>query len=60
MCLLVVVSLSAVLTALCQPEPIPEVAVSPEIDYESLTLMRMRQAERERLEREILEREANE
>ncbi|KAK0449119.1 DnaJ-domain-containing protein [Armillaria borealis] len=42
------------------PEPIPEVAVSPDIDYESLTLMRMRQAERERLEREILEREANE
>ncbi|KAF8814796.1 DnaJ-domain-containing protein [Phlegmacium glaucopus] len=30
------------------------------IDYESLTLMRMRQAERERLEREILEQEANE
>jgi DnaJ family protein C protein 17 len=28
------------------------------LDYESLTLMRMRQAERERLEREILEREA--
>ncbi|KAF5391676.1 hypothetical protein D9757_002351 [Collybiopsis confluens] len=31
-----------------------------ELDYESLTLMRMRQAERERLEREILEQEANE
>ena len=30
------------------------------IDYESVTLMRMRQAERERLEREILEQEANE
>ncbi|KAK0503984.1 hypothetical protein EDD18DRAFT_1099253 [Armillaria luteobubalina] len=42
------------------PEAIPEVAISPDIDYESLTLMRMRQAERERLEREILEREANE
>ncbi|KAK0487420.1 DnaJ domain-containing protein [Armillaria novae-zelandiae] len=42
------------------PEAIPEVALSPDIDYESLTLMRMRQAERERLEREILEREANE
>ncbi|KAK0221871.1 DnaJ domain-containing protein [Armillaria fumosa] len=42
------------------PEAIPEVAVSPDIDYESLMLMRMRQAERERLEREILEREANE
>ncbi|KAF8183173.1 hypothetical protein BJ912DRAFT_1023267 [Pholiota molesta] len=33
---------------------------APGIDYESLTLMRMRQAERERLEREILEQEANE
>ncbi|KAK0201868.1 DnaJ domain-containing protein [Desarmillaria ectypa] len=42
------------------PETVPEVTVSPDIDYESLTLMRMRQAERERLEREILEREANE
>ncbi|KAE9400215.1 DnaJ-domain-containing protein [Gymnopus androsaceus JB14] len=31
-----------------------------ELDYESLTLMRMRQAERARLEREILEQEANE
>ena len=30
------------------------------IDYEAVTLMRMRQAERERLEREILEQEANE
>ncbi|KAK7460582.1 hypothetical protein VKT23_009303 [Stygiomarasmius scandens] len=30
------------------------------LDYESLTLMRMRQAERQRLEREILEQEANE
>jgi len=28
------------------------------LDYESLTLMRLRQAERERLEREILEQEA--
>lgn len=28
------------------------------LDYESLTLMRLRQAERERLEREILEEEA--
>lgn len=28
------------------------------LDYESLTLMRMRQAERARLEREIREREA--
>ncbi|KAI0659170.1 DnaJ domain-containing protein [Cubamyces menziesii] len=32
----------------------------PGLDYESLTLMRMRQAERERLEREIREREAQE
>ena len=32
----------------------------PGLDYESLTLMRMRQAERERLEREIREREARE
>ncbi|PPQ80570.1 hypothetical protein CVT25_001604 [Psilocybe cyanescens] len=40
-------------------EPAP-VAPAPGIDYESLTLMRMRQAERERLEREILEQEANE
>ena len=30
------------------------------LDYESLTLMRLRQAERERLEREILEQEARE
>ncbi|THU98541.1 DnaJ-domain-containing protein [Dendrothele bispora CBS 962.96] len=30
------------------------------LDYESLTLMRMRQAERQRLEREILEQEAKE
>ncbi|KAK0464503.1 DnaJ domain-containing protein [Desarmillaria tabescens] len=37
------------------PETVPEITVSPDIDYESLTLMRMRQAERERLEREILE-----
>ncbi|OSD07994.1 DnaJ-domain-containing protein [Trametes coccinea BRFM310] len=32
----------------------------PGLDYESLTLLRMRQAERERLEREIREREAQE
>ncbi|KAI0777661.1 DnaJ domain-containing protein [Trametes elegans] len=32
----------------------------PGVDYESLTLMRMRQAERERLEREIREQEAHE
>ncbi|KAF9530237.1 DnaJ domain-containing protein [Crepidotus variabilis] len=33
---------------------------APNIDYESLTLMRMRQAERERIEKEILEQEAEE
>lgn len=36
-----------------------QVAV-PGLDYEALTLMRLRQAERERLEREILEQEAKE
>ncbi|KAF5310618.1 hypothetical protein D9619_007973 [Psilocybe cf. subviscida] len=36
----------------------PPASAAPGIDYESLTLMRMRQAERARLEREILEREA--
>jgi DnaJ family protein C protein 17 len=30
------------------------------LDYEALTLMRLRQAERERLEKEILEQEAKE
>ena len=40
------------------PEPVKD--VTPGIDYEALTLMRLRQAERERLEREILEQEANE
>ncbi|KAG8715520.1 hypothetical protein FRC11_003545 [Ceratobasidium sp. 423] len=34
--------------------------VQPGLDYESITLMRMRQLERERLEREILEQEAAE
>ncbi|KAF8960314.1 DnaJ domain-containing protein [Flammula alnicola] len=38
----------------------PSGPAAPGIDYESITLMRMRQAERERLEREILEQEANE
>lgn len=33
---------------------------TPGLDYESVTLMRLRQAERERLEREIREREAQE
>ncbi|KAJ7180498.1 DnaJ-domain-containing protein [Mycena filopes] len=35
-------------------------AAAPGVDYEALTLMRLRQAERERLEREILEQEAAE
>ncbi|KAJ7245176.1 hypothetical protein B0H12DRAFT_1128040 [Mycena haematopus] len=35
-------------------------ATAPGVDYEALTLMRLRQAERERLEREILEQEAAE
>jgi DnaJ family protein C protein 17 len=37
----------------------PKVAAAG-VDYEALTLMRLRQAERERLEREILEQEAAE
>ncbi|KAJ3503923.1 hypothetical protein NLJ89_g8215 [Agrocybe chaxingu] len=42
------------------PTSFPSTApAAPGIDYESLTLMRLRQAERERLEREILEQEAN-
>ncbi|TBU25255.1 DnaJ-domain-containing protein [Dichomitus squalens] len=41
------------------PRPSAPTAV-PGLDYESLTLMRMRQAERERLEREIREQEADE
>lgn len=32
---------------------------TPGLDYESLTLMRLRQAERERLEREIREQEGD-
>jgi len=42
--------------------PIPSAKLSSAhvLDYESVTLMRMRQAERERLEREIREREAEE
>ncbi|KAJ7100076.1 DnaJ domain-containing protein [Mycena belliarum] len=35
-------------------------AAAPGVDYEVLTIMRLRQAERERLEREILEQEAAE
>lgn len=43
------------------PVPTKKAEVTPAgIDYESLTLMRLRQAERERLEREIREEEANE
>jgi len=34
-------------------------STAPGLDYEALTLMRLRQAERERLEREIREQEAN-
>ena len=33
---------------------------TPGLDYESLTLMRLRQAERARLEKEIREQEENE
>ncbi|TFK46778.1 DnaJ-domain-containing protein [Heliocybe sulcata] len=40
-----------------QPPKTPDV---PGLDFESITLMRMRQAERERLEREIREREEKE
>ena len=40
--------------------PIFTTLVAAGVDFESLTLMRMRQAERERLEREIREREAAE
>ncbi|KAJ3559257.1 hypothetical protein NM688_g450 [Phlebia brevispora] len=45
------------------PDTAPSIAATttvPGLDYESLTLMRLRQAERERLEREIREREAQE
>jgi len=38
----------------------PTAAAAPTLDYESMTLLRLRQAERERLEREIREREAAE
>ncbi|KAJ7043461.1 hypothetical protein C8F04DRAFT_1072145 [Mycena alexandri] len=39
---------------------LPSFSAAPSVDYEALTLMRLRQAERERLEREILEQEAAE
>ena len=42
------------------PLPVPTPHSVPGLDYESLTLMRMREAERARLEREILEQEAAE
>ncbi|KAH9848674.1 DnaJ-domain-containing protein [Lenzites betulinus] len=52
------------------PSTFPDVSSAPQapaastdvpgVDYESLTLLRMRQAERERLEREIREQEADE
>ncbi|KZT19941.1 DnaJ-domain-containing protein [Neolentinus lepideus HHB14362 ss-1] len=38
----------------------PKALDVPALDFESITLMRMRQAERDRLEREIREQEANE
>ncbi|KAJ7064960.1 DnaJ domain-containing protein, partial [Mycena amicta] len=40
--------------------PTEPTQVAPGVDYEALTLMRLRQAERERLEREILAQEAAE
>lgn len=40
--------------------PAPRPPPSPGLDFESLTFMRMQQAERARLEREILEAEAQE
>lgn len=42
------------------PSPAASQTNAPGMDYENLTLMRLRQAERDRLEREILEAEANE
>ncbi|KAG8848540.1 hypothetical protein FRB96_001067 [Tulasnella sp. 330] len=42
------------------PQPLKPVPPASGLDFESLTSMRMRQAERERLEREILEAEAQE
>ncbi|KAG8909079.1 hypothetical protein FRC01_007147 [Tulasnella sp. 417] len=42
------------------PLPTAAAAAASGLDFESLTFMRMRQAERERLEREILEAEAQE
>ena len=39
------------------PSNIPPTASLPGLDYESLTLMIMRQAEREKMEREIRQRE---
>ncbi|KAG0706912.1 hypothetical protein DFH29DRAFT_797586 [Suillus ampliporus] len=42
------------------PPPPPPAAVKAGMDYESLTLLRMREAERARLEKEILEAEAAE
>lgn len=46
--------------ALDTPSSVPLQSSVPGLDYESLTLMRMREAERARLEREILEQEAAE
>ena len=44
----------------CKGTPSSVPAPISGLDYESLTLMRMREAERARLEREILEQEAAE
>jgi DnaJ family protein C protein 17 len=46
-------------TFLLQPTAVPPADSIPGVDFESLTLMRMRQAERERLEREIIAQEAD-
>jgi DnaJ family protein C protein 17 len=46
-------------TSAPSPPPSSTKPVAAGLDYESLTLMRLRQGEREKLEREILEQEAN-
>jgi len=49
-------------TKFCSAKPdrsAPSTSVTGGIDYESSTLMRLRQAERERLEREIREQEGD-
>ena len=59
-----VLPLSSQLIYLCQPSfddalPQPSPVATAGMDYESLTLLRMREAERARLEKEILEAEAD-